>query len=109
MGVPARRHAVTGPFEAATLAAEGQQEHVVQRTIVQVTRMRIVDLEIGDIVNSDPTATTGWFPVEEIRRLPNGDINVTNAATRDSVMARDWDIVGVQVTKRVDDGAAQPG
>ena len=81
----------------------------MQRTIVQVTRMRIIDLAVGDIVNNDPTATTGWFPIEEIRRLPNGDINVTNVATRDSVMARDYDIVGVQVTKRVDDGKPAPG
>lgn len=74
----------------------------MQRTIVQVTRMRIIDLAVGDIVNHDPAATKGWFPIEEIRRLPSGDINVTNAATRDSVMVRDYDIVGVQVTKRVD-------
>lgn len=76
----------------------------MQRTIVQVTRMRIVDLVIGDVVNHDPAATTGWFPIEEIRRLPNGDVNVTNAGSKGSVMATDYDIVGVQVTKRVDDG-----
>ena len=35
-------------------------------------------------------------------------MNAFDIDTKDSVMARDYDIVGVQVTKRVDDGKPAP-
>jgi hypothetical protein len=72
------------------------------RTIVQVARMRIIDVAIGDVMNRDPEATSGWFVVDEIRRLPSGDLNVTGTSTRDSIMGADNDIVGVQVPKIVE-------
>jgi len=68
--------------------------------------MRIVDLAIGDVTNHDPAATSGWFVIQEIRRLPSGDLNVTNTASNASIMGTDYDIVGVQVPKIVENNAA---
>lgn len=76
----------------------------MQRTPVEIDTMRIIDLAIGDVINRDPTARGGWFVVDEIRRLPSGEINVTSPRSRESVMGTDHDIVGVQVPKVVERG-----
>ena len=73
----------------------------MQRTFVRIATMRILDLAVGDVVNRDAGASSGWFVVEEIRRLPSGEINATNAASKGSVMGAPHDIVGVQVAKNV--------
>lgn len=78
----------------------------MQRTIVQVAMMRIIDLAVGDVMNRDPAATSGWFVVEEIRRLPSGELNVTNTSSKDSIMGAAHDIVGVQVPKIVEQAGA---
>ena len=77
----------------------------MQRTFVRVATMRFLDLAVGDVVNPEPDARSGWFVVEEIRRLPSGAINVTNAASKGSVMGAPHDIVGVQVSKVIEHGA----
>ena len=74
----------------------------MQRTIVNVARMRIIDLAVGDVINRDTEAASGWFEVAEIRRLPDGDLSVSGTATRDNVMGRENDIVGVQIPKVVE-------
>lgn len=74
----------------------------MQRTFVRVELMRILDLAVGDVVNREPGAWSGWFVVGEIRRLPNGEINVTSTSSRESVMGAPHDIVGVQVSKAVE-------
>lgn len=74
----------------------------MQRTFVRIATMRLLDVAVGDVVNSDPTASNGWFVVEEIRRLPSGDVNVTNVSSKGSVMGAPHDVVGVQVTKAVE-------
>ena len=74
----------------------------MQRTFVRVATMRILDLAVGDVVNPEPDARSGWFVVEEIRRLPSGEMTVTNAASRGNVMGGPYDIVGVQVSKVVE-------
>lgn len=80
----------------------------MQRTIVQIARMRIIDLAVGDVMNRDPEATSGWFVVEDIRRLHNGQLNITNTATKVSMMGDDHDIVGVQIPKLVERAESQP-
>ena len=71
----------------------------MQRTFVRVAMMRVLDLVVGDVVNREPGASAGWFEVEEIRRLPNGEISVTNTTCRASVIGAPYDMVGVQMTK----------
>ena len=73
----------------------------MSRTIVQVAKVRLMDLEVGDVINAEPDALKGWFTVEDIRRLPSGELNATGAGTRHSVMGSDHDMVGVQATKIV--------
>lgn len=76
----------------------------MERTFVRIATMRILDLAVGDVVNPEPDARSGWFVIEEIRRLPSGDINVTNTASKGSVMGAPHDIVGVQVSKVLEHG-----
>jgi len=71
----------------------------MQRTTVQIAKMRMIDLAVGDEMNSDPDATKGWFVVEGMRRLPSGELNVTNESTKNSIIGEEYDIVGVQVPK----------
>ena len=78
----------------------------MQRKTVEITNMRIADVATGDVINRDPTATSGWFVAEEIRRLPSGEINVTSASSRDSVIGADNDLVGFQVAKTVERSGA---
>ena len=78
----------------------------MQRTFVRIATMRILDLAVGDVVNREPDARSGWFVVEDIRRLPSGEINVTNAASKRSVVGAPHDIVGVQVAKNVEQSGA---
>lgn len=74
----------------------------MQRTVVQIARIRIQDLERGDVVNSDPDAELGWFMVLTKRELPSGELIVSGESTTDTVKGRSFDLVGVQVTKQVE-------
>lgn len=74
----------------------------MRRTIVQVARIRLGDVEPGDIINGRPDTDHGWFVVEMIRELPSGDLVVTGASTADNVKATPWDLVGIQVTKKIE-------
>lgn len=74
----------------------------MERKIVHVAMIRIVDIAVGDVMNRDPAAMSGWFVVDEIRRLPSGQLNVTSTSSRDSIMGSDHDIVGVQVPQVVE-------
>lgn len=81
----------------------------MQRTIVQITRMRISDVVEGDVINNDPDGTRGWFEVGVIRRLHDGTLSLCSENGRNSCNGSESDIVGVQVAKVVDiAGAAAP-
>lgn len=74
----------------------------MQRTIVQIARIRLADLEPGDIVNGHPDDEFGWFEVRVLRQLPSGDLVCTGDAATQSVKGSPWDLIGIQVTKQVD-------
>lgn len=74
----------------------------MQRTIVQVTKIRFIDTEPGDIVNGHPEAAEGWFEADEVRTLPNGEITVANHASRNSITGAPHDLLGLQVHKTVE-------
>ena len=74
----------------------------MQRTIVQIARMRLADIGVGDIVNGHPDREHGWFRVQVVRRLPSGELIATGAISTETVKGSRWDIVGVQITKQVD-------
>lgn len=73
----------------------------MERKIVQIAKMRLADLRIGDVVNRDPDATHGWFVVGEIRRMADEELNVTSESLHDSVVGGEFDIVGIQGTRTI--------
>ena len=80
----------------------------MQRTIVKISKMRICDLVVGDVMNRDPDSMTGWFVVQGVRRLHNGDLNVSSESGGVGVTGRDFDIVGVQVPTLVEQDCDPP-
>ncbi|NNE75160.1 MAG: hypothetical protein HKN26_15955 [Acidimicrobiales bacterium] len=80
----------------------------MQRTIVTVSKMRICDLAIGDVMNRDPDSMTGWFTIHEIRRLHNGDLNISSGSSGRGITGQDFDIVGVQVPMLIEQAGDHP-
>jgi len=46
----------------------------MQRTVVQIARVRMADLRRGDVINAKPDADQGWFMVQTMRQLPSGEL-----------------------------------
>lgn len=74
----------------------------MKRTIVQIARIRLGDVQPGDVINLRPDAEHGWFPVKIMRQLPSGDLVATGENSGYNVKATPWDLVGIQVLKVVD-------
>lgn len=74
----------------------------MSRNIVQVARMRLVEVLPGDVVNRLPEATDGWFEVAIIETLFNGKIQFSSADRAITLSGGPMDICGVQVLKAVD-------
>ncbi len=79
----------------------------MQRTVVPIARIRIGDLERGDVVNGRPDAELGGFMVLTKRELPSGELVVSGESSSHTVKGHALDLVGVQVTKQVEVQAAQ--
>lgn len=83
----------------------------MNRTIVEVVKIRIRDIVPGDVVNKDPGATHGWFDVVELRRLHDGSVTVASRVAQLSFSGYPDDIVGLQVLESramPDGGGAKP-
>lgn len=80
----------------------------MERRIVEVLRLRVSDVMVGDVINRDPAATGGWFSVHELNQLPNGDINAVGSSAKLSIVAGPYDIVGLQVEKGENVAVAPP-
>ena len=78
------------------LLARGVQ---LQRSIVQVARIRIADAMVGDVVNREPDANRGWFEIDKIEPLHDGSWALLNVETNTSLTGSPLDIIGVQVLK----------
>ncbi len=74
----------------------------MQRTIVQIARMRLADVRPGDIVNGHPDEELGWFEVQEIRHLPSGELVAGGRASTQAAKGAPWDLVGIQMTKQIE-------
>ena len=74
----------------------------MQRTVIQIARMRLANVRPGDVISSHPEDEFGWFVVRGLRQLPSGDLIASGESTNDSVKGSPVDLVGVQVTKMVD-------
>lgn len=74
----------------------------MQRTIVQIARIRLADVRPGDVINGRPDDEYGWFIVRLVRQLPSGDLVASGESTNQSAKGSPVDLVGIQVTKTVD-------
>ncbi len=74
----------------------------MERTVVQIARVRIADLRHGDVVNAHPEHEHGWFVVQAVRQLPSGDLVASGDTSIQAVKGQPFDLVGLQVTKTVD-------
>ena len=74
----------------------------MQRTVVQIARMRLADVRPGDVISNHPEEEFGWFIVRNLRQLPSGDLIASGETTSQSVKGSPVDMVGIQVTKSVD-------
>jgi len=69
----------------------------MERTIVHVAKMRMIDVHIDDIVTKDPESAKGWFRVEVKKTLMNGDLALADAREQMSFTGGIHDLVGVQI------------
>jgi len=74
----------------------------MHRTLVQVVKMRMGDLLVGDVINKNPDDPRGWFTVHELQELPNNGLAVLASTSKNSINGSPDDIVGVQVRQAVD-------
>jgi hypothetical protein len=74
----------------------------MNRTIVQIARIRLIDVQPGDIVSGRPDDEFGWFEVHVVRELPSGDLVANGPASTQSIKGSEWDLVGIQVAKQVE-------
>lgn len=81
----------------------------MQRTIVQIARMRLADVRTGDVVNGHPDDEFGWFEVRAIRQLPSGDLVAMGDSSQQSVKGSPVDLTGVQMTKQIEVHDADSG
>ena len=65
-----------------------------QVTIVQV---RAGEIQSGDVVNRRGPERTGWIEVDQVEKLPNGDLVVHDDDGSDSFTAKTLDVVWLQV------------
>ena len=80
----------------------------MQRRIVQIAKMCMADVRVGDTVGSDPNGNRGWFVVEEVVNLINGDLSLVGDRGQSSVTAAPRDVVGFQVRQTVEMAADEP-
>jgi hypothetical protein len=80
----------------------------MQRTIVQIARMRLADLQPGDVINSNPEHELGWFEIQVIRQLPSGELVASGQIQTQTAKGMPRDLVGVQITKQVDEPDSAP-
>lgn len=79
----------------------------MRRTTVEIVKMRIIDLKVGDVVNTNPEALRGWFLVADIRPLTHGGFQISDTREKNSLHGEDNDIVGVQIESSFEQATTQ--
>lgn len=74
----------------------------MQRRIIKTAKVRIVDSQVGDIVNRNPDAEKGWFEVAEINTLFNGDLQLVDETSYVTITGGDNDLIGVQFAQLIE-------
>ena len=60
------------------------------------------DVRVGDAVCSDPNSPRGWFVVDDVVNLTNGDLSLVGRRGQMTSTADPRDIVGLQVRQDVE-------
>ena len=63
---------------------------MAQRRFVKVARMRIADVEEGDVVNARPDSEEGWFAVAKKHRLFNGQMQLSDYQADQTISGNDF-------------------
>lgn len=63
---------------------------------VRVVLMRARDVRKGDVVSRDAERSDGWFRVDEVKQLPDGQINVLDKGNVRGFIAGPFDLIGLQ-------------
>lgn len=63
---------------------------------VHVVLMRARDIRKGDVVSRDADRQDGWFRVDEVKQLPDGQINVLDKGNVRGFIAGPFDLIGLQ-------------
>lgn len=74
----------------------------MHRRIIKTAKVRLVDAQVGDIVNRNPDAEKGWFQVAEIKTLFNGDLQVADDSSYVTISGGDNDLIGVQFAQLIE-------
>ena len=74
----------------------------MHRRIIKTAKVRIVDTQVGDIVNRNPDAEKGWFQVAEVNTLFNGDLQLADETTYITITGGDNDLIGVQFAQLIE-------
>ena len=72
------------------------EDLTVKRNFVKIARIRIEDVQIGDVVNRDPEKEVGWFEVERISTLFNGELQLADRTSLITISGPFFTLVGVQ-------------
>ena len=60
------------------------------------------DVHVGDAVCSDPNSPRGWFVVDDVVNLTNGDLSLVGRRGQMTITSDPRDIVGIQVRQDVE-------
>jgi hypothetical protein len=67
------------------------------RSRVEIVRIRVADVESGDVVNRRGPEKDGWIEVDRVQELDSGDLVVHDVHDRDSFTATGYDLIWMQV------------
>ncbi len=76
----------------------------MHRRIIKTAKVRLVDAQVGDIVNRNPDAEKGWFQVCEVKTLFNGDLQLADETSYVTITGGDNDLIGVQFAQLIEIG-----
>ncbi|NNF54977.1 MAG: hypothetical protein HKN03_11115 [Acidimicrobiales bacterium] len=76
----------------------------MHRRIIKTAKVRLVDAQVGDIVNRNPDAEKGWFQVFEVKTLFNGDLQLADETSYVTITGGDNDLIGVQFAQLIETG-----
>lgn len=73
----------------------------MKRRAIHVIKSRLEDIEVGDVVNRNPDAESGWFTVNEVSTLFNGHLQLADETEQLTVSGDHKDMVGLQLVEEL--------